>query len=69
MTRVVTPWVTRRKPGSHQKYQVVSTSDHNAGLVIAGEFNNLEMAQEFALEANAMWYKAKTARKQTTASV
>lgn len=69
MTGVVTPWVIRRKPGSRQRYQVVSMSDRNAGLVIAGEFNNLETAQEFASEANAMWYKAKTAIRKTTASV
>lgn len=43
--------------------------DPNINLVIAGEFDSLETAQEFALEANVMWYKAKTAKRQTTASV
>lgn len=42
--------------------------DPNVGLVIAGEFDSLETAQEFALEANAMWNATKTSRK-ITASV
>lgn len=66
--RDISPWVVRRKPGSRRKYQVISMDDPNVDLVIAGEFDSVETAQEFASEANAMWNATKTSGK-ITASV
>lgn len=53
-SRNISPWVTRRKPGTRNVFEVVSFNECDGDVVIAKEFKNLERAQEFAMEANLM---------------
>lgn len=48
----VSPWLVRRKPGTKREFQVVSF--YGGETTIAKDFDNLDDAQEFAMEANLM---------------